>query len=95
MVGPVRDHYDKLLGPVYSWMVGDIDAAMIRADAELEAIGLDANGSGVAVDLGAGSFPIRTVDADLLEFQSHVPLPAAIDAPSEATSACQYSAPLN
>lgn len=110
LVSPVRDHYDKLLGPVYSWMVGDIDAAMTRADAELEAIGLHANGSGVAVDLGAGfgmhsvplarrgyqvtavdsyepllselaaragSLPIRTVNADLLEFRSHVPQPAA------------------
>ena len=92
-------------------MVGDIDAAMTRADAELEAIGLHANGSGIAVDLGAGfgmhsvplarrgyqvtavdsyepllselrshagSLPIRTVNANLLEFRSHVPQPAAV-----------------
>lgn len=111
MVSPVRDHYERLLGPVYSWMVGDIDAAMIRADAELEAIGLHTNGSGIAVDLGAGfgmhsvplarrgyqviamdsygpllselgaragSLPIRTVNANLLEFKSHVPQPATV-----------------
>ncbi|SFL97089.1 class I SAM-dependent methyltransferase [Rugamonas rubra] len=111
MVSPVRDHYEKLLGPVYSWMVGDIDAAMSRADAELEAIGIPANGTGIAVDLGAGfgmhsvplarrgyqvtavdtyepllseleahagSLPIRTVNANLLEFKSHVPQPAAV-----------------
>jgi hypothetical protein len=36
----VRDHYGKLLGPVYSWMIGDIDAAMTRADGELEAMDL-------------------------------------------------------
>jgi SAM-dependent methyltransferase len=111
MVSPVRDHYEKLLGPVYSWMVGDIDAAIIRADAELEAIGLHTNGIGIAVDLGAGfgmhsvplarrgyqvtavdsyepllselaaragSLPIRTVNANLLEFKSHVPHPATV-----------------
>jgi hypothetical protein len=54
MVSPVRDHYEKLLGPVYSWMVGDIDAAMSRANAEVDAIGLPATGTGIAVDLGAG-----------------------------------------
>jgi SAM-dependent methyltransferase len=92
-------------------MVGDIDAAMSRADAELEAIGIPANGTGIAVDLGAGfgmhsvplarrgyqvtavdtyepllseletragSLPIRTVNANLLEFKSHVPQPAAV-----------------
>jgi SAM-dependent methyltransferase len=92
-------------------MVGDIDAAMTRADAELDAIGLHANGSAIAVDLGAGfgmhsvplarrgyqvtavdscepllselraragSLPIRTVNADLLEFKSHVSHPAAV-----------------
>jgi SAM-dependent methyltransferase len=92
-------------------MAGDIDAAMIRADAELEAIGLPASGSGIAVDLGAGfgmhsvplarrgyqvtavdsheplfselraragSLPIRTVNADLLEFKNYVPQPATV-----------------
>jgi hypothetical protein len=33
-------------------MVGDIDAAMDRADAELEAIGLCARGTGIAVGTG-------------------------------------------
>jgi SAM-dependent methyltransferase len=111
LISPVRDHYEKLLGPVYSWMAGDIDAAMIRADAELEAMGLPANGSGIAVDLGAGfgmhsvplarrgyqvtavdshepllgelraragSLPIRTVNADLLEFKNYIPQPASV-----------------
>src|SRR5271170_7238452 len=110
LLNPVGDHYEKLLGPIYSWMTGDIDAAINRADAELEAIGLPVSGSGIAVDLGAGfgmhsvplarrgyqvtavdsyepllselraragSLPIRTVNADLLEFKSYVPQPAA------------------
>jgi SAM-dependent methyltransferase len=111
LINPVRDHYEKLLGPIYSWTAGDTDAAMMRADAELEAVGLPANGSGIAVDLGAGfgmhsvplarrgyqvtaldsyepliselraragSLPIRTVNANLLEFQNYVPHPAAV-----------------
>lgn len=28
----VHDHYAELLGPVYTWMVGDIDAAFARLD---------------------------------------------------------------
>jgi 2-polyprenyl-3-methyl-5-hydroxy-6-metoxy-1,4-benzoquinol methylase len=46
-------HYQKLLGPVYSWMLGDLDAAFARSTAEIEALPLPA-ARGVAVDLGAG-----------------------------------------
>lgn len=78
MVSPARDHYDKLLGPVYSWMVGDIDAAMTRADAELEAIGLHAKGSGIAVDLGAGfgmhSVPLARRGYQVIAVDSYEPL---------------------
>jgi SAM-dependent methyltransferase len=101
MSTPVIDHYEKLLGPVYCWMVGDLEAATEQADAELTAIGLPVECSGLAVDLGAGfglhalplarrgyrvvavdsygpllreleiragSLPVRTVTADLLDF---------------------------
>ena len=78
LLSPARDHYDKFLGPVYSWMVGDIDAAMIRADAELEAIGLRANGSGIAVDLGAGfgmhSIPLARRGYHVTAVDSYGPL---------------------
>jgi len=50
---PVSDHYERLLGPIYSWMVGDLEAASVRAEAELDAIGLPAMANGTAVDLGA------------------------------------------
>ncbi len=46
-------HYDTHLGPVYSWMLGDLDAAFARGAAEIEDLPLPATG-GVAVDLGAG-----------------------------------------
>jgi 2-polyprenyl-3-methyl-5-hydroxy-6-metoxy-1,4-benzoquinol methylase len=48
-----QTHYQKLLGPVYSWMLGDLDAAFARSAAEIDALPLPA-ARGLAVDLGAG-----------------------------------------
>ena len=45
-------HYDTHLGPVYAWMLGDIEAAFARGAAEIDALPLPAHG--IAVDLGAG-----------------------------------------
>jgi 2-polyprenyl-3-methyl-5-hydroxy-6-metoxy-1,4-benzoquinol methylase len=52
----VADHYEKHLGPVYTWMVGDVDAALSRGDAELGTLPLPlpSKAGGTAVDLGAG-----------------------------------------
>jgi SAM-dependent methyltransferase len=104
----VADHYEKHLGPIYTWMVGDVDAAISRGDAELDALALPSTTGGTAVDLGAGfgmhaiplarrgfsvvaidtydplleelasrkgSLPIRTVNADLLAFRTHIAAP--------------------
>jgi 2-polyprenyl-3-methyl-5-hydroxy-6-metoxy-1,4-benzoquinol methylase len=46
-------HYATHLGPIYSWMLGDIDAAFARSAAEVDDLPLPAV-RGVAVDLGAG-----------------------------------------
>ncbi len=46
-------HYERHLGPVYSWMLGDLDAAFATGAEEIEALPLPAT-RGVAVDLGAG-----------------------------------------
>ena len=46
-------HYEALLGPIYSWMLGDLDAAFVRSAAELDDLPLPVE-RGVAVDLGAG-----------------------------------------
>ena len=46
-------HYGTHLGPVYSWMLGDLDAAFARSAAEINDLPLPA-ARGVAVDLGAG-----------------------------------------
>jgi 2-polyprenyl-3-methyl-5-hydroxy-6-metoxy-1,4-benzoquinol methylase len=50
-------HYATHLGPIYEWMVGDLDAALKRSSAELEEMGVPSDtGSphGTALDLGAG-----------------------------------------
>src|SRR5258708_12842106 len=46
-------HYKTHLGPVYSWMLGDLDAAFVRSAAEIEDLPLPA-ARGAAVALGAG-----------------------------------------
>ena len=47
-------HYSTHLGPIYSWMLGDIDAAFARSAAEIEDLHLPEANHGAAVDLGAG-----------------------------------------
>lgn len=109
------EHYDEHLGAIYSWMVGDIDAALARSTAELDALNLLPMTTGKAIDLGAGFglhalplarrgfsvlaidscntllrelceradalpdvLPIRTVNADLLQFRAHADAPVDI-----------------
>ena len=38
MTAAVTDHYDEQLGPIYTWMIADIDAALARSDAETTVI---------------------------------------------------------
>jgi SAM-dependent methyltransferase len=74
----VSDHYKKLLGPIYSWMVGDLEAATERADAELAAIGLPTSATGYAVDLGAGfglhSVPLARRGYKVVAIDNYEPL---------------------
>ena len=78
MTIPVSDHYERLLGPVYSWMIGDVDAATARADAELDDIGLPSNATGIAVDLGAGlgmhSLPLARRGYKVIAIDTYEPL---------------------
>lgn len=46
-------HYKAHLGPVYSWMLGDLAAAFARGAAEIDGLPLP-SARGAAVDLGAG-----------------------------------------
>ena len=54
MTSSVAEHYENHLAPIYSWMVGDFDAACSDADSFYSDISLP-NGNGlIAVDLGCG-----------------------------------------
>jgi len=63
-----RDHYDELLGSIYSWMLGDWETVLQEARDELRDLGVGAASStgGVAIDLGAGtgahSIPLAELD---------------------------------
>jgi SAM-dependent methyltransferase len=74
----VADHYEKHLGPIYTWMVGDVDAAISRSDAELDALALPSTTGGTAVDLGAGfglhSLPLARRGFSVVAIDSYEPL---------------------
>ena len=53
-VGTVADHYRSLLAPIYSWMVGDFDAASAANIEYFDSVGLKPAKTQVAVDLGCG-----------------------------------------
>jgi SAM-dependent methyltransferase len=63
-----RDHYDELLGSIYSWMLGDWETVLQEARDELRDLGIGGASStgGVAIDLGAGtgahSIPLAELD---------------------------------
>jgi 2-polyprenyl-3-methyl-5-hydroxy-6-metoxy-1,4-benzoquinol methylase len=64
----VAAHYDTLLGPIYSWMLGDIQAAFARSAAEIADMHLPPPGIGSAVDLGAG-FGLHAIPMSKLGFK--------------------------
>ena len=74
----VADHYEKHLGPIYTRMVGDVDAAISRSDAELDALPLPSTSGGTAVDLGAGfglhSLPLARRGFSVVAIDSYEPL---------------------
>src|SRR5271165_1875138 len=49
-----QSHYETHLAPIYSWMLGDIDAAFARSAAELDELQLAPAIDAAALDLGAG-----------------------------------------
>jgi 2-polyprenyl-3-methyl-5-hydroxy-6-metoxy-1,4-benzoquinol methylase len=74
----VANHYEKHLGRIYTWMVGDVDAALSRSDAELDALPLPSKPAGTAVDLGAGfglhSLPLARRGFKVVAIDSYEPL---------------------
>jgi SAM-dependent methyltransferase len=71
-------HYENHLGPVYTWMVGDLDAAFARSRAELDELGLQSSMDGAAIDLGAGfglySVPLAERGYAVTAIDSYKPL---------------------
>ncbi len=78
MATTVEDHYTNHLGPVYTWMVGDIDAALSRSEEELDALPLPSIIGGTAVDLGAGfglhAIPLARRKFSVVAIDSYEPL---------------------
>lgn len=50
----VQDHYDRMLGSVYSWIIGDYTDVCRRNAALLGSLGLGSGHKALAVDLGCG-----------------------------------------
>ena len=50
-----KDHYDRQVASVYSWMAGTPEAAFQRNRDLFRQLAIDSTPRGLAVDLGAGS----------------------------------------
>ena len=50
----VKEHYDGMLGPVYSWILGDFEAAYEKNVALFDRLGISATTGDTAIDLGSG-----------------------------------------
>jgi SAM-dependent methyltransferase len=50
----VAEHYERVLSPVYSWMVGGVDAALAAGKAEIEGLQHSLPSGALVVELGAG-----------------------------------------
>jgi 2-polyprenyl-3-methyl-5-hydroxy-6-metoxy-1,4-benzoquinol methylase len=78
MAKTADDHYANHLGPVYTWMIGDIDAAFARSDRELDVLPRPSKIGGTAVDLGAGfglhAIPLARRGFNVAAIDSYEPL---------------------
>lgn len=82
------DHYDAHLGPIYTWMMGDMDAAFARSNEELDSLDLPKLDAGTAVDLGAGfglhAIPLAQRGYSVTAIDTYEPLLAELRARSAA-----------
>lgn len=74
----VADHYANFLAPLYSWMMGGVDSALARGEAELDSLGLAPRSTAIALDLGAGfgmhSIPLARRGFSVVAVDSNVAL---------------------
>ena len=70
----VKEHYDRHLGAIYSWMAGDVNVALERNRTLFQKIGLDTAPKGLAIDLGCGtgfqSIPLAELGYSVLAIDS-------------------------
>lgn len=70
-----KEHYERVLTPVYSWMYGGFVAALERNEAFFTERSLAPHRTGIAIDLGAGcgfqsiplaklGYQVTTIDLD-------------------------------
>ena len=66
----IKDHYDNLLGPIYSWTLGDFKAKSEVFRTFLTSNDIKPFGNKIAIDLGAGnglqSIPLAEVGFDVI-----------------------------
>jgi SAM-dependent methyltransferase len=77
-------HYEKHLGRIYTWMVGDLGAAFAKSRTELDELGIPSVQDCTAVDLGAGfglhSVPLAERGYIVTAIDSYEPLLAELRA---------------
>lgn len=70
----VSEHYERILSPVYAWMMGGVDAALAAGAAEIEALDLRLPAGAQVIDLGAGfgmhSIPLARQGANVTAIDS-------------------------
>lgn len=70
----VSEHYERILSPVYAWMVGGVDAAIAAGAEEIEALNLQLPPGAPVVDLGAGfgmhAIPLARTGANVTAIDS-------------------------
>lgn len=83
----VQEHYERHLGSIYTWMGGDLPAAIERNREELRGLVLAAGDHGTALDLGAGSggytIPLAQAGYTTLALDTCTPLVAELRARTE------------
>jgi SAM-dependent methyltransferase len=78
----VSEHYERMLSPVYSWMAGGAETALVAGRAEIEALSLSLPSGALAIDLGCGfgmhSIPLARAGARVVAVDSSAHLLAEL-----------------
>jgi len=93
-----RDHYERLLAPIYLWMAGGSEAAIAVGAQDLSALGIAPATDAAAVDLGAGfgmhSIPLARLGYAVTAIDSSAVLGAQLLQLADALNVCVIEADL-